>query len=82
MHGQMPLISFDAGALFTLPTDVFNVRQRPEQLNAADEYSNYDFVPYFIKAVFEKPTQYLAIPFKIIRNIAAGLNISTSTGIR
>ena len=88
MHGQMPLVTFEPGALFTLNPDLFHIGQRPEDFQPSDstvichESSSYSFVPYYFKATFERPTQYLAVPFSVIRNIVAGLNISTNTGCR
>lgn len=81
MHGHMPVISFCSGSLFTFHQEVFRIGQQPDDLTDLPfEGSRYSFVPYYFKAIFDRPSQYLAIPFKVIRTIAAGLNISTNIG--
>jgi hypothetical protein len=42
--------------------------------------SPHNFVPYQFTITFEKPSFYFAIPFKLIRSVAAGLSVASHTG--
>jgi hypothetical protein len=73
----MPVVRLDSGSILTFTESEFSIgAEQPSRSRAGrgDSQAAHEFVPYHYTVVFERPSIYLAIDVKNIRNLMAALH--------